>query len=491
MNTVVSYIRHPIGVLQYDTTAAESAAGVTPTSPQYLPGNVFRYMTDAQVADVQARTLTLDVTAAFTSAVAVAVAQTGGRIFAPAGAYLINGGAAQPDGFKNGILIPYGTSNYSPDEIISIEGEAGATAFYCGSGDMILLRCSRNGFLGRNFSLNANEKSNVWLRGIVPEDMTQTTQQVSQSFTNWENVDQFGAYTEGTVFMPGPQVGGADSGCFLHNFIGGVSRAVAATFGKRSFWSRENVDWATHPNRLTRTTFVSHRINYGNTGYQLDVGSEIDFFNCSEETINNGASPNASPTARYVGDDVSGHIRYFGGYSEGCTLSTRTPTGNKVKSYGYSFNSGGDVNEWNARASTYDDDLLNPVVTPILSSSGGGAQGASTSTGYVYRQGKYVFVNVNVSAAKGTLAAGSLSLTGVLPLAGRTAVGSQWLPVTSFSSLTTADPDDTTISAYIAPGGFTLNLRKSRVDGAADTDITVAEFGATIAFSIQGVYLAE
>lgn len=55
---------------QYKRTDAEIAAGVTPVSYQYPSGNVWRYMTAAQIADVIAGTLALDVTAAFTSALA-------------------------------------------------------------------------------------------------------------------------------------------------------------------------------------------------------------------------------------------------------------------------------------------------------------------------------------------------------------------------------------------------------------------------------------
>lgn len=77
-------------------TAAEIAQGIIPISTQYAPNNVFRFMTAAQIADVQARTFVLDVTTAVNNA--LQVGRTGSTIRAPQGGYHINGTLVQYSG---------------------------------------------------------------------------------------------------------------------------------------------------------------------------------------------------------------------------------------------------------------------------------------------------------------------------------------------------------------------------------------------------------
>lgn len=60
--------------------------------PQAVPPSIFDYMTDAQIADVQAGTETLDVSSAVTAAVA-AIVTTGGDLVFPAGVYKMVPGA--------------------------------------------------------------------------------------------------------------------------------------------------------------------------------------------------------------------------------------------------------------------------------------------------------------------------------------------------------------------------------------------------------------
>lgn len=426
-----------------------------------------------------------DATAPLANAIAAAIAAGGFRkIVLPPGPVLLNGGTTPPDGFKNGALFPFSQVNFDPTQEIQLCGQG--TILKCGANNMVLLRISRNNVTIKDLTLDYNGKTGVYLCGIIPEDMTQTTTLVSQSFIELDRVNRIGGSgADGLVIQPGPNVGGSDSGIFYHKITGGVSSFIG---GGRHMWSKKNVDWSTNPNRATRTVFFGQRFIRGNTGYQFDVGSEIELHGCFEEIINSGTSPQATPVARYVGDDVSGNIRYFGGYSETCTRSTRTPTGGKVLSYGYSFNSGPDVNEWAANSISYDDETLAHLLTPTLTSSGGGSQGSGSSNGYSVRQGKFVTVVININVAKGTLANGSLGISGI-QFAGRSAAGTQWLSVPAYANMTLAPSANAVLGAFVS--GFNISLRKSRNDGASDTSLTVQECGSTISFSVQGTYIAE
>lgn len=82
--------------IHYDITPAETSASVEPVTfsnpgPAQASGiiNIFRYMNAAQIADVQARTMIQDVTAAIQTA-CTACSVIGGTIYFPPGNYLIS-----------------------------------------------------------------------------------------------------------------------------------------------------------------------------------------------------------------------------------------------------------------------------------------------------------------------------------------------------------------------------------------------------------------
>lgn len=416
-------------------------------------------------------------TTALQAALTAAIAQKR-SLYLPGGTYLLTG-AAGADSYANGLLVPFGTVNADPADSVLIYGDAGLTRLKCNANNMILLRIARNCVTVRDLVLDSNSKTGVILCGIVPESTTQTTTLVSQSCVTLLNVDRIGgAGAEGIVFQPGPQVLGADSGCFYHNVIGGLSNFVG---GGRHVYVKKNADWATHPNRTTRTNFIGQRFLRGNTGYHFEVGSEIALIGCNEEIITSGTTPNTSPTARYVGDDVSGRITYWGGYTEACTTSTRTPTGDKVRSYGYSFNSAPDVNEWNARATAYDDDLgLSGTLALTVVSSGGGSAGAGSATCRYRKQGRLVWVSIEVDVLVGTLAAGSLSLSG-MPFV--PSVSGQRIPGGAWSLITTTG---TQINGLLS--STNVLLRKSGNGGGSDANLALSEIGTSLQVTLQGVY---
>lgn len=75
-------------ISSFAQTSAEIAVGVTPTNFTYAPYHPFRYMTFAQIADVQAKTATLDVTVPLQTAIECAAQGGGGTVNLPEGVYL-------------------------------------------------------------------------------------------------------------------------------------------------------------------------------------------------------------------------------------------------------------------------------------------------------------------------------------------------------------------------------------------------------------------
>lgn len=440
----------------------------------------FDYMSAAQIADVIAGGFTLDCRAAVQAAVTAAV--TGGvkKIRSPGKGYLING-VASSDTVNNGILFPYSQVNYDPSHQILFEGDGMGTVFRCGSTGMVMFRASRNHVLIRDLSIDGNSLSNTWGIGAVPEDMTSTTAVVGNSNLTVENVGRMNL-TEGLVYMPGAHDAGSDSGAFYHTVRGGFSNN-----NTRHIYTKKNADWATNPNRPTRCNFFDQALLRGNVGYYLEVGSEINIHGGHEELIDDGTSPLATPTARYVSADCT-NVNFFGGYSESCSASFDGGA-NNVNSWGY-LPASGATTDWRTYANAWADGIDDSSSwTPVLASSGGGAEGASTSTGKLTKHGKIVFFTAQVSVAKGTLGAGTLSVTG-LPFVTDTAwtgAGLQGMAVVSWSGITFS-ANVFTMDAYIS--GATLNLRKLHAAGAGPAGLTLAECADPVVFTIQGFYKA-
>lgn len=422
-----------------------------------------------------------DDTAAFTAAIAHLVSTGGGTLELEGGkVYLLNGGTASPDGYKNGIYIPLGSLNANPAEGITIEGNG--ARLICGSNNMVLIRNSRNCTTLRNMTLDYNGKTGVMLCLTGPADMTQTTTLVSNSFLTTENVNRLGGPgVDGLVFMPGPTVAGADSGCFYHNISGGYSNFIS---GGRHIWARKSPTWAAAPNYITRSNFIGQRLTRGNVGYHFEDGSECAFIGCNEESINSGITPIATPTAR-VFEAPCTAMQFFGGYSEACTASVSVVSSDTIESWGYKPVSGSD-SAWRTHAASWADGISdNRPWVPVVNSSGGGAQGASASFGRLVKQGKLVFVVAQISVAKGTLAAGTISISGMPFIADSSWLSAdfQGIPITKWSGITLG-ANFTSLAAYIS--GATISIRKLHAAGAGTALLTVAECADPIEFTIQG-----
>lgn len=301
---IVGYIRNAIGAVAHWVVDKLSERV-----------SIFDFMTFAEVAAVQARTFTVDCSPAFKLAIDHLVLIGGGTIFCPRGGYLVNG-LLGADAYKNGILLPDTNGNFTTNSGITIEGEGVNTELRAGSTNMIIVRSSRLYSGLSNMKLNGNGLAGVIGWGVVPESLTQTTELVSNSYTTGRCVNIENC-TEGMLFQPGPTVGGADGGCFYHSFYN-----MNFNLNTRHIWMKKDITGA--GNRVTRTAFYSPIFTRGNTGVQIDGGTEIDFYTPSFEMINSGVSPSLVPTAFNYNDNNPANINLFGGYAEACTIAVKS-----------------------------------------------------------------------------------------------------------------------------------------------------------------------
>lgn len=449
------------------------------------------FMTTAQKNDVRARTNTLDVRAACQAGIAMLIATFGGggTLYCPAGLYGINS-VASSDTSPNGLLIPYAAEDSSYDKGIRILGDGPDTEFKARDSNMVLIRNSRNHTTLENIKINGVSSANGVIGvGVVPENMLSGNGVIPPVYADQSRFSMMNCYvencTEGLKFQPGPQVGGADSGCFFHNVTN-----CTFNLNTRGVWFAKNADWSTHPNFTTRAYFWNTKIQRGNCGYYVEVGQTIELHACCEELINSGSSPCATPTARHVSADAA-LVSFFGGYSEDTSPSTAYPANilgkNNHQSYGYYANYAFPSN-WFTNIEVFGTPAFaagNPTSwTPVVASSGGGAQGASTSTGYAYRDGYNINFIANISVAKGTLGAGNLTVTGfpgiALAAAGLQAVGVSGATVTLAANYAS-------VEAYIA--GATIALRKGSITGFAPGNLTLAECADPIVMRLQGTVI--
>ncbi len=315
------------------TNVQQAIEQVRDNITEHTEVNVRDYMSPAQKADADAYTYLLDCTPAFQSAINALVALRGGKLRVPRGGYRLNGGVASPDGFKNGILLPDTNGNFTTRNGIKIVGDGVDTVLRAGSTNMIILRHSRLYSGGESFRLDGNSLAGVWGRAIVPEDMTQITELVSHSYAIYRDV-YLENCIEATVLMPGPTVLGSDSGCFYHRFYNDTNNN-----NLRDYWLKKDITGAN--NRTTRSTWYSPIFTRGNTGMEIDGGTELTLVDPQFEMKSFGTVPNAVPTAFKYNDTNPANIRIIGGYAEACTraLESTVAAAPQISIFGFGHNS--------------------------------------------------------------------------------------------------------------------------------------------------------
>ncbi len=173
------------------------------------------------------------------------------------------------------------------------------------------------------FRTDSNSRTGVWATCVGPQDLTQTTTLTQNNYNKMPGVIGDSGLDEVHVLQCGPDVGGADSGCFYNTYP--LTRGAGA---KRVAWLRDppNAGGAS----CNRNEFYDFRAGTSsgvgnNTGIQIDAGDTNCFYGADFEGVANGSTPNATPTAIIIAQAsaVNGadnnHNKFFGGTMEACT----------------------------------------------------------------------------------------------------------------------------------------------------------------------------
>lgn len=251
---------------------------------------------------------------------------TGGVVMFPTGRYKIIG-AANPDGLKTGVLVPF-NGNYPIDRRIQLIA-AGKATLLAGVDDMVVLRVSRPGTVvdgleidgGRNYGAGF---TGTWGIGLIPEDRTATGPSiVSQSFCRVSNCHITQTY-EGLMLEPGPTITGVGSGAYYpvinNNHFNWNSRAICI---KTSNTTPGNEA------RPTRGVIENNRIERGVCGIDLDYATEFmlkanyfQFMWATFESAYTHPRQFAVPCAIHVGTHSANNI-VLGGEAEDCDVDVQ------------------------------------------------------------------------------------------------------------------------------------------------------------------------
>ena len=251
--------------------------------------------------------------AACQAAIDAARAAGGGVVYFPPGTYLLTG-VAGGDSTNNGLLVPYSSANDATDRVLLV-GSGASTILKADSNSMYIVRYSDSHGGVESMTLDANGKTGVIGLGVVPEDTTQTSTLVFQNYNVFRNLYIAGC-AEGVTLRCGPDVSGADSGCWYNEFYS--LKIYSCT---RGIWLQNGPNAST--SGVNRNKFFGGRVGQSgtNTGLQIDSGDTNEFHDVSFEGIQSGTSPNTTPTAvkiavsgTYSGDNNSN--KFFGGTCE-------------------------------------------------------------------------------------------------------------------------------------------------------------------------------
>lgn len=233
----------------------------------------------------------VDSQSACQAAITAAQAGGGGTVVIPEGTYLISG-VAGSDATLNGLLVPYVSANGTSGRVI-IQGQGRSTILKANSNNMYVIRFSDSHGGVRDLTIDGNGKSAVIGLGCVPENTTQTSTLVFQLYNIFSGL-YITSCDEGFKMKTGPDVGGADSGCWYN-----VLRDTHIFSCTRGIWLQDGPNVNCSP--CNRNTFINVRCGQNmNTGLQIDAGDTNKFFSVNFEGITAGVTPNATPTAIYI-----------------------------------------------------------------------------------------------------------------------------------------------------------------------------------------------
>lgn len=231
--------------------------------------------------------------AACQAAIDAATAAGGGNVVFPSGIYRLVGDP-QPDNTNNGLLIPFVT--FTIDRRIRLIG-TGNSILRAASDNMFIVRMCQPGSELHNLTIEGGWNigtgftTNVGI-GLVPENVSQTTTLVSQSFCKVVgcHVTQCAF---GLLCQPGPDVGGAYSGAYYPV----IERN---DFNFNGVHMRFRGSLTTPDNRPTRGTIAFNRIERGNCGIDLQYVSEFTLINNKYQFFNATYNQATIPSVPFV-----------------------------------------------------------------------------------------------------------------------------------------------------------------------------------------------
>jgi hypothetical protein len=270
----------------------------------YLESNAVFNVLDFAPAKTVINSGDTDATSAWLAARDAAIAAGGGIIHAPAGVYSVD------------------ELEFNADGLMVVGAGKGRTVLAARHGGHYVVRWALSNGKLADLTIDGGSRRGSMGLGVVPIAEDGSGPIVHQNWNVFQNIE-VRCCDDGIILRAGPDVGGADSGCWYNTFI-----ACEAQDCLRGIWLRSPTKTGGSP--PNRNAWYSIRIgNRGagrcNTGVQIDSGDTNDFFRLSCEGVEFGTLPNHTPTAFKIShsDAVSRaenhYNRIFGFNCEACT----------------------------------------------------------------------------------------------------------------------------------------------------------------------------
>jgi hypothetical protein len=278
--------------------------------------SVFDFMTAAQIADVQARTASVDVTAAIKTAILAVQAVGGGIVYFPSGIYLLNGEAGA-DGIYHGVNVPYtGAGITAGAKGIILQGAGADSILKANHANMMVVRWSDNNGVMRDMAIQGNSTSSGLV--LCSSNTTSSTPSNGITFNTFSNLTIGGCGGDG-IRLQCPL--GANNGVYYNNFNDCYiyfDVSASGTVGGRGIYLYTYTGATGSQNR---NKFSGIRFQRLNTGIEIQDGDTNTFYSCTFEDVQKGTSPNTTPTAIKIGSGIvsTASNRFFG-----CTAESNT-----------------------------------------------------------------------------------------------------------------------------------------------------------------------
>ncbi len=473
--------------------------------------SVFDFMTPAQITDVQNRTFLVDVTAALNAAILYEQTYKRGLVF-PGGGYLVSstvnflGGAYRNLRFVSDGKVEIRSNAAGIVAMLDAEAVFGAPTG---------MRADNIQMLGDwLFSGNAASTYGLFMRGLTKSDIQARASNIATAgfhiewgvltdydLTCSDNTDTFTITPQyGMQLTYAGSVGNYPADCSFNirmetASILGVDYMYGG-LGNKFTGTCEGIPRGFRQ-RVTASDAVLIGVDFeSNTVYDLSIeGRGLTLLECNSASAVGTANILITATAqqvkftdcvylRWVDVDIGANNITFSqcGIADSGSVGIQGTGKGKVKLFGCCLVDG---------ASNWTSDLIEQIGfsgtwTPGIITSGG-SQGAVTfAVGTYFKVGKLVYITGLISIAKGTLAAGPVSITG-LPFGSRTTTNDlQYIHCDEWDNLTLG-AGYTNVALRILPSGLVGTFIKSG-NSVVSASVNLADFPDPVGIRFSGVY---